>query len=70
MAEGGCHSVPTLANTAFSFSCQKSRPPVLLPYGPQPRTRTVLGRDLAGNFTSETVRSDAMQAVVFLAQLL
>lgn len=45
LAEGGCHSVPTLASTAFFFSCQKSRPPVLLPlwstaphtHGPRPR---------------------------------
>lgn len=68
---GGLHSVPTLASTVFFSFCQKSRPPILLSYmAHSPAHARSMAVTFPGNFAFQMVRSDAMQAAVFLAKLL
>lgn len=57
---------------SFFLSYQKSRPLTLLPLWPTapPTHGPWQLATFPGNFTLEMVRSDAMQAVVFLAKLL
>ncbi|XP_005378803.1 PREDICTED: uncharacterized protein LOC102007321 isoform X2 [Chinchilla lanigera] len=71
-AEGGCHSVPTPAGTAFSSPARKADHQLYYPCGPHAARCTQdpqHGATFPGNFTLGMVRSDAMQALVFLAKL-
>lgn len=66
---GGLYSVPSLASTAFP-SARKADHRCFPPVAHSPAHAKSLAVTFPGNFTFQMVRSDAMQAAVFLAKLL